>query len=781
MKALAVGCWMALLSFSASAAYPRITSTTPAGGQRGSEVRLSLSGARLDDSPEIVFTGSGIKVLSIDAVKTNSIKATIEIARDCALGEHQLRVRTAGGVSELRTFWVGAYTNVAEVEPNNELAKALQVPLGATIEGRAGGEDTDFFRIEAKKGQRLSAEVEAIRLGRTMLDAFLAIHDREGKIIASADDTTLLMQDAFVSVLAPEDGTYYIEMRDGTYSGNETAYRLHVGSFPRPAMIFPLGGKAGGKTSFKFLGVAGGDFSQDVQLPAETSEKFGVFAEQNGETAPSPNWIRVSAFGNEIESEPNDKRELATACYGELPVALNGIISKKGDEDWFRFTAKKGQLLDINVFARRLRSPLDSAIELRDGKGNRLEANDDAGGPDSSLKFNPPADGEYFLRIRDQFDQGGPEFAYRIEITPPQPSVTLSIPQVARNDSQSRQFIAVPRGGRFATMMLAKRANFAGDFKYEIRDLPAGVKLVADTLPAKQELEPLVFEAAGDAPIGGKFVDLAALPIETDKSVKSEFRHDVEFISGPNNSYYYTTHERKLYVAVCEAAPFAIRIEEPKAPLVSFGALELKVVADRHGYDGPINVKMMWNPPGVGSLPDVTIPKGSNSAIYQLNAKGEVQPHKWRIAVLGSSTTGDRNTDRTGGATFVSSQLATLETAEPFVIGSVSPLVVSPGQEAKLVCKLDQRKPFEGKARVHVLGLPEKIIASEASISSEDKQVVVELKVDPTLAPGSYRNFLCSADVVHNGQIIPHNLAAGAVIRVVPPKKNAPKQVAKKQ
>jgi hypothetical protein len=31
--------------------------------------------------------------------------------------------------------------------------------------------------------------------------------------------------------------------------------------------------------------------------------------------------------------------------------------------------------------------------------------------------------------------------------------------------------------------------------------------------------------------------------------------------------------------------------------------------------------------------------------------------------------------------------------------------------------------------------------------------------------------------VVHNSQVIPHNLAAGAVIRVVPPKKGA-KQVA---
>jgi hypothetical protein len=687
------------------------------------------------------------------------------------LGEHQFRVRTAGGVSELRTFWVSAYPNVAEIEPNNERVKSHQISLGTTINGSAGGDDTDLFRVEAKQGQRVSAEVEAIRLGRAMLDAYLAIRDSDGKILASADDTTLLMQDAFVSIVAPKAGAYYIEMRDGTYSGTESPYRLHIGSFPRPATVFPLGGTAGEKVSFKFVDATGSDFAQEIALPAKPDEKFGAYAKQGEDTAPSPNWIRVSPFGNELESEPNDDKAGATPYYGKLPIALNGIISKQKDVDWFKFTAKKGQALDITVFARRLRSPLDSAIEIYGPQGSRLEGNDDAGNPDSAVKFNPPNDGEYLLRIRDQFENGGPEFAYRIEITPQQPSVVMSIPQVARNDSQSRQFIMMPRGGRFATMMSAKRANFAGDLIYHVSDLPQGVKLVADTLPAKQELEPLVFEAAPDAPITGKFVDLVAKPTDTAKSVNSQFRHDVEMVSGPNNTYYYTTREDALYVAVCEAAPYSIHIEEPKAPLVSFGALDLKVVAERRGYDGPINVKMMWNPPGVGSLPDITIGKGSNSAIYQLNAKAEVEPRKWKIAMIASTGTSERNADRGGGAIFVSSQLATLETAEPFVVGTVAPLIVSPGQEAKLVCKLDQRKSFEGKARVHVLGLPEKITASEAFITSADKEVTIKLKVDSTMAPGSYRNFLCSADVMHNGQVIPHNLAAGAVIRVVPPKK----------
>jgi hypothetical protein len=350
---------------------------------------------------------------------------------------------------------------------------------------------------------------------------------------------------------------------------------------------------------------------------------------------------------------------------------------------------------------------------------------------------------------------------------------------VARNDSQSRQFITVPRGNRFATMISAKRANFAGDLTFNVADLPPGVKMSSETLPGRLDQEPLVFEAASDAPISGKFVDLVAKPADTSKTVESKYRHDVEFIAGPNNTYYYGTIEPKLYVAVCEAAPFKLRIEEPKAPLVQYGALDLKIVAERKpGFDDPINVKMMWNPPGVGSLPDITIPKGSNSAIYSLNAKADAQPNKWKLAVIGSA--GPENRGDRGGAIYVSSSLTTLEVAEPFVVGTMSPVMVSPGQEAKLICKLDQKKPFEGKARVHVLGLPEGINASEAEITSADKEVTIKLKVGEKVAAASYRNFMCAADVVHNGQKIPHNLASGAVIRVVPPKGGAAKQVASK-
>src|SRR6185503_322417 len=112
---------------------------SPAGAQRGVQLEVRLNGARLDDAEEIVFIGSGIEVLDLDSAKANQVRANIKIAPDCRLGEHKLRVRTKGGVADLRTFWVSAFTNVAEVETNNINSKAQTVPLGVKIKGSSGG------------------------------------------------------------------------------------------------------------------------------------------------------------------------------------------------------------------------------------------------------------------------------------------------------------------------------------------------------------------------------------------------------------------------------------------------------------------------------------------------------------------------------------------------------------------------------------------------------------------------------------------------------------------
>jgi hypothetical protein len=750
----------------AGAVAPHLASVLPTGGQRGTQLEVSFRGDRLQDAEEVVSYEPGVEVVKFSLVTNHIVKARVKIAPDCRLGEHHLRVRTATGVSELRTFLVGSFPVVAEKEPNNDPGTAQHVALNTTVTGVITSEDVDCFAVEARQGDRLSAEVEGMRLGRGVFDPRLAVLDSQGAVLADVDDTQLAMQDPFVSLVVPADGTYIIRLREATYGGNDDChYRLHIGAFPRPTAVYPLGGKAGEKVTLAFFSEATGEFTQPVMLPLTPDEKFGVFAELDGLLAPSPNRIRVSDFPNVLEAAPNQDRDHATATDLSPPLALNGVISQKGEEDWFRFRATKGVAVDVSVYARRLGSPLDSVVEVFDAKGHSLAANDDAVGADSELKFTPPETTNYFVCIRDTLGRGARDFAYRIEVTLVAPHLAVKIPEVARNDPQSRQYIAVPRGNRFATLISAKRANFGGELVFGAEGLPSGVTLQADRMAANVDAMPLVFEAAADAPIGGRLLDLTATWTNTTGMVTGRFHQDVELVPGPNNSAYYSTSADKLCVAVTRAAPFKLAIVDPKVPLVQAGSMRLEIAAEREpGYDEPIEVHMVWNPPGVNSQPEATIPKGSTNVFYQLNAGGGAEIHSWRIAVLGHATVA-------GGQMFVSSQLADLEVAAPFVTGKIETLWVNPGSPGKLTVNLQSAKPFEGTATIRLCGLPEKVTAAEKTITKDNQEVVFDLMVDPKCPPGSYKNLFCALDVPQSGRVIPHTIASGGILRVVPPKK----------
>ena len=270
------------------------------------------------------------------------------------------------------------------------------------------------------------------------------------------------------------------------------------------------------------------------------------------------------------------------------------------------------------------------------------------------------------------------------------PHLEVKIPEVARNDTQARQCIAVPRGNRFATLISAKRANFGGELVFGAEGLPAGVTLQADRMAANIDAMPLVFDAAPDAAIGGKLLDLTASWTNGASKVGGAFHQDVELVQGPNNAAYYNTSVDQLCVAVTREAPFKLAIVDPKVPLVQAGSMRLEIVAEReHGFDEPIEVHMVWNPPGVSSQPEATIPKGATSVFYQLNAGGGAEIHSWRIAVLGHATVA-------AGPLYVSSQLANLEVAAPFVTGKIETLWINPGKPGKLTVNLQSSEAVRG-------------------------------------------------------------------------------------
>ncbi len=761
---------LALYAPLASASSPVLSSITPRGGQRGIDNVMLFSGARLGDAIEIISYTPGFTVSKLETVNDNQLKATVKIAADCRLGEHVFRVRTKTGLSDMRTYWVGNIPIVQEVEPNNDFDKPQPIALNVTVHGVIDNEDVDYFVVECKKGQRLSAEIEGMRLGNTLFDPFIAILDSKRFELATNDDAPLLGQDSMVSIVAPADGKYIIQVRESAYGGNGAcSYRLHVGTFPRPLAVIPAGGKYGEEIELTFLGDPTGPFKQKVKLPSAPVDKFGVFAQDAGGIAPSAIPFRLSEFGNVVETEGNISH--ATATPFELPNAVNGVISKPGEVDHYRFKGKKGQTYEVHCYARRLGSPLDSVMTISNLNGGAIVANDDAIGPDSYFRFTVPDDKEYVLTITDHLGKGGPTYFYRVEFTPIQAEAVVGIPKVAQY-SQERQTIVVPRGNRFATLIQVGRRDFGGELVLGAEKLPPGVTWNSETMRPNLDVIPVVIEAAADAPLGGLLTQLTARHADPKQpTLKNRFYQMAELIvAGPGQSIYWTAEAKQAAIAVTEEVPFKISIVEPKTPLIQNGSMNLKIVVERKpGYKSAITILPLFNPPGVSSASSAVIPEGANETTLTLNAAGNAEVRKWKTAVVAVSNVGN-------GPVYVSSQLATLEIAAPYFTFATERASAEQGKDTEVFCKINQVAPFPGAAKVRLLGLPNKATASEMEITKDTKDLVFKVAVDKTTPPGQHRNLVCQAVVMLNGEPVVYNVGS-AELRVdvpLPPKVNQP-------
>ena len=148
------------------AATPSLTAVRPVGGQRGTELDVTLSGARLGDAQEISTTSRGSRRSPSRRSTTTPSRPSSRSRPIARLGLHDLRVRTATGISELRTFTVGA---LKEIDRGRAQQRLRQAPADRDERRRSTAWPTTRTSITSssrpRKGERISAEVEGHRLG----------------------------------------------------------------------------------------------------------------------------------------------------------------------------------------------------------------------------------------------------------------------------------------------------------------------------------------------------------------------------------------------------------------------------------------------------------------------------------------------------------------------------------------------------------------------------------------------------------------------------------------
>jgi hypothetical protein len=269
-----------------------------------------------------------------------------------------------------------------------------------------------------------------------------------------------------------------------------------------------------------------------------------------------------------------------------------------------------------------------------------------------------------------------------------------------------------------------------------------------------------MFEAAADAPVGGKLCTLSAKPLDAAENWSGRFEQKIPLVVGPpNNAVYYETSVDKLAVAVAKEAPFTLRIEEPRVPLAQGGQMELHVTAQRQaGFEKPISLQLLDQPQGIGARGQVQIAAQKTEAALQLSASAQARVGKYPLIVLGWADD--------DGKVWVASEPQELEVSQPYVNIKIEMAAAEQGQTAAVACTIEDRLPFEGKAKAELLGLPAGATAAAQEFTASDKRLVFEVAVDAKCPPGHNKSLFCRVTVMKDGQAIVQDLAHGGDLRI---------------
>ena len=617
------------LSTGAQIPHPYLTTVSPIGGTRGRTVNVTIEGVNLSGASAVIFDRPGLsgKILSGseiartepgpstdptrryegDRAVRNRLQLEVTIDAAAVPGDYNLRLVTPLGTTSASPFIVGALPETTEREENDLPAQPQAIKLPTTVVGemQAVG-DRDHFRFSARAGQELVFEVVGAVFG-SRLDAVLTLTDQAGRTIASSL-ASRGRRDALLAHRFVESGDYTVQLTDYEQRGmgkpNEFGYRLNIGELSVVTGWFPLGLRQGTSGTISLEG---------HNLP---SRQLTIAAPMLDDWSPVTNHRLAGVGSTDLRFPLGSIPELTiadaattreTARLVEWPATLNGKLASS-PEAWYRFRARRGQEIALEVAAQRFGSPLDAVIEIYDSRGQlvprallrcvlettqtlndrdsmsrgirllswngmqpedfilignellqievlpkgpdedvffknfggqrigfldttpeahavntpiykvsihpptavlppngmpqvRLYYRNDDGGPmygkDSRLAFTAPADGEYFVRLRDVRGAKGERFAYRLAIREPRPDFSLTVDPENPN---------LPPGAAVPIHVTAFRSEgMDGEIEVALKDLPVGYTATTGVIRAGTDRVTLLLRAPIDAAPGFAF------------------------------------------------------------------------------------------------------------------------------------------------------------------------------------------------------------------------------------------------------------------------------------
>ncbi|MCI0742917.1 MAG: hypothetical protein L0Y72_28135 [Gemmataceae bacterium] len=652
---------------------PEIAKITPASGQRGSTHRLLLQGKHLDQVTEIVAAGAKTKLV---AVRPDEIDAEITIPPAAPAGPVAVKVKSPAGESKEQSFIVDLFPLVAPAEGNDSPGTGQLVKLSASVAGKldkAG--DIDYYRFEAKPGQQLGVQLLTKTVG-SKIDPYLQLVDPRGRLLAESSDGVL-------GHVFPDAGTYAVGVRDRELRGGaDMHYRLHLGEIPVVISLFPLGLERGQETDIRVKGVFLSADKVRVKVAADAApgSKVSLSIPSALGQILGPREIVVGEFPETLTAQKPHEKAPAYEGVIAVPGTANGYLHLSGQKDVWKFRAKKGERLILEVNARRLGSGLDSILEVLDEKNKpvpravlRCQAKTYVTFRDHDSAPNIRIEAWSELGVNDYMFVGGE--LMRIKELPTHPDADC--------------FFFSAGGQRQGFLDTTPVHHSMNEPMYKVMIHPPGSAFPPNGYPVFT----LFYQNDDGGP--GYARDSRILfeaPADGDYRVRiSDSRGQA---AGDNFGYRLTIRPPR--------PSFNVSVNPAKPALSKGGAIPITVNAERlDGYDGPIAIDPANLPDGLHA-PATFIEAGQNSTAFSLyadeKASAKAQPFKLIASAL---IDGKKHVKE--------AQLEAPKVMEPGEIvcwTEQSEVTLKPGGQTKLTVHIERRQGFTGRVPLEVKGLP---------------------------------------------------------------------------
>jgi hypothetical protein len=720
-----------------NAAEPEVRNLSVRGLRIGGNTTLVIDGDSFGKSPSLLLPFPAKVALKPGATDK---QATFDVAvgEDVAPGYYHLRVASESGVS---------LPNIVTVDrlpqrPLVPVADQLPVALHGTLSGSTIAE-TSF---SGKAGQKITIEVEAHRLG-SKFRPILHLYSPKRLQIQWAWGIPALHGDARIETTLPEDGVYRVTLHDGEYQAQPGIYRLRIGQWSYVDQVFPP--------------VVAKD-TASVERIGSDSGTLAVPTTRNGRWTVLPwpkdgNWSGLRPYV-ETATRTEVMKQSAAGKVQDLPAGSVGVCSRLNlpfAEDRYRVPVVAGSKVRFEVFAERLRSPIDTALVIRNEMGADLaRAEDSPGTLDPILEYTVPEKMTAIqLAVVDSQGKGGPHGNYRLTID------TVPVTST-RNDFElftPARRVSLPVDGATLIPVWVDRRGYSGAIELSSTGLPAGLKLDGMTIPVGAE-GTLVSVKGSAAPVQPAVATLQSRASDGREHTVMQKEHPMIQLQP------WMAAELAVGTVAGKGKEFQVEWKDPKpSDLIVPGRRWAPFVkCARTGVTGPVRLTLLTSqlPPVLNNQPDLPktirldkateIAPASNESEVGILIPVELPGEMYDVAIQAELLSADKRTVVATADTAV----RRLPTRLPMSLTLSSPsrmdvkLDPKKGAAVEIAGKIDRLEGTTGEVQITLTGLPPGITVAPLNVKADAKDFQLKLNLPVTTQPGEIKGLKLTSSIV---------------------------------